>query len=408
MESNLKSHQELGEQLKLFFFDEVSPGSAFFLPHGAKLYNNLIEYIRKEYRQRDYSEVISPVIFDKSLWERSGHWFKYKENMFAIECKKSDESVDNLASCCDNHHQFALKAMNCPAHCIMFKHVNPSYRDLPIRYADFGVLHRNEVHGALRGLVRVRKFCQDDAHIFCMESQIKDEIQGVIDFIKKVYVDFNMNIEAGLSLRPEKYIGDLAVWDRAENILRDIIVEFPNYQINEGDGAFYGPKIDINVVDFIGRKHQLASIQLDFNLPERFDLHYKGSNGENIRPVMIHRAVLGSVDRFIGILLESSQGKLPFFINPRQVAIIPVKHDNEVIVNYCNKLYADLKEKGVDVDFIDDNDMMAKKIANCEVLHYSQIIVIGKKEAENGKVNIRGKSVVDYDDYILYNGYRHL
>ncbi len=394
----LKSHQELGEQLKLFFFDEVSPGSAFFLPHGAILYNNLIQYIREQYKERNYSEVISPVIYDKSLWERSGHWDKYKDNMFAIECKKSD---NENADCCNHHYQFALKAMNCPGHCIMFKHVNPSYRDLPIRYADFGVLHRNELHGALRGLVRVRKFCQDDAHIYCMKSQIHDEIQGVIDFINKVYVDFNMNIEACLSLRPEKYIGDLNVWNEAENILRDIIVQFPNYQINEGDGAFYGPKIDIHVIDFIGRKHQLASIQLDFNLPERFDLYYKNSDGEYVRPVMIHRAVLGSVDRFIGILLESSQGKLPFFINPRQVAIVPVKHDSEIIVNYCCKLFEDLKAKGIHVDFLDDKDMMAKKIANCEVLHYSHIIIIGKKEVEQGKVNIRGKCIMDYNEYIL-------
>ena len=305
----------------------------------------------------------------------------------------------NDCQCCGR--QYALKGMNCPSHCLMFKHINPSYRDLPIRYADFGVLHRNELSGALRGLTRVRKFCQDDAHIFCTEEQIGQEIENVLDFIKKVYGDFNMNIQVGLSTRPDKYIGDLNNWNKAENILKNIISVWPNHTINDKDGAFYGPKLDFKVTDALGREHQLATIQLDFNLPERFNLTYKNSEGLDIRPIMIHRAVFGSIERFIAILLEATQGNLPFFVNPRQVAIVPVKHDNPDIVSYCEELKEALLKKDIRVNFICDSDKMQKKIANCEVLHYSQIIVIGKKEVESRTINIRGSvGVKPFDEYI--------
>lgn len=405
--NNFKSHQELGAQLKLFFTDEKSPGSAFFLPHGTILYNNLVNYIKSEYKIRGYQEVMTPVIFDKSLWETSGHWSKYKENMFVIECNKSDKTdpLNNTNSdCCENHRQFSLKPMNCASHCLIYKHINPSYRDLPLRLADFGVLHRNEVHGSLRGLTRVRKFCQDDAHIYCAFNQIESEIKGVLDFIHKVYKDFQMEIKVGLSTRPDQFIGDIETWNKAENILRNLLDElYPGYEINEKDGAFYGNKIDCKVKDAFGREHQLATIQLDFNLPERFGLTYKDSSGDDIRPVMIHRAIFGSVERFIGILLESTQGKLPFFVNPRQIAIIPVKTDDVQINNYSNELTINLKNLGYNVDYFNDTDTMVKKIALCEVLHYNLIVVIGKKEVDSKKISVRNPKLnLSFDDFVKF------
>lgn len=397
MAQTIKSHQELGQQLKLFFFDEKSPGSAFFLPHGTILYNRLINYIRKEYEERGYKEVITPNIFDKSLWIQSGHWDKYKENMYCIEVDKTE----NEACCSDR--QFSLKPMNCPSHCIMFKQMNLSYRQLPLRLADFGVLHRNEIHGSLKGLTRVRKFSQDDSHIFCTEEQIKTEILCVIKFIQKVYKDFNMKIQVGLSTRPDKFIGDLSVWNNAENILREIIKEFPNHQINEGDGAFYGPKLDFNVFDSFNRSFQLATIQLDFNLPERFDLTYQNSEGHYIRPIIIHRAILGSIERFIGILLETTQGKLPFFVNPRQFAVIPVKNNDEKINIYSKKVCETIKKANMIVDYFDDSDTMQKKIANAEILHYSYIIVIGDKEVNENTINIRGIGTKILNEFLLFN-----
>lgn len=394
MANEIKSHQVLGQQLKLFFFDEKSPGSAFFLPHGTILYNKLLNYIRKEYNERGYKEVITPNIFDKSLWIQSGHWDKYKENMYCIEIDKTENDA-----CCGDR-QFSLKPMNCPSHCIMFKHMNLSYRQLPIRLADFGVLHRNEVHGSLKGLTRVRKFSQDDSHIFCTQDQIKIEILNVVDFIQKVYKDFNMKIQVGLSTRPEKYIGELSVWNDAENILKEIIQNFPDNKINEGDGAFYGPKLDFTVFDSFNRAYQLATIQLDFNLPERFDLTYQNSEGQYVRPIIIHRAVLGSIERFIGILLETTQGKLPFFVNPRQFAIVPVKHDNHDITTYCKEVCKTITDNDFSVDYFDDSDTMQKKIANAEMLHYSYVIVIGEKEVKNKTINVRGEGIKDLKDFL--------
>jgi threonyl-tRNA synthetase len=392
-QKDILSHQELGSQLKLFFFDEKSPGSAFFLPHGTVVYNKLLNYMRDEYISRGYKEVITPVIYDKSLWIQSGHWDKYKENMFCIECEDPTQG--------ENSRQFALKAMNCPGHCLMFNHMNLSYRDLPLRLADFGVLHRNEIHGALRGLTRVRKFCQDDAHIFCKLDQVEQEIQGVIDFMKKVYKDFELNLSVGLSTRPDKYIGNREIWDQAEHILRTIIKQFPSFTINEADGAFYGPKLDFTVIDSLGRSHQLGTIQLDFNLPERFGLSFKDWDGQDQKPVMIHRAILGSVERFIGILLESTQGRLPWIVNPRQIALIPIKHNDPEIGLYCKRIYTECKDKGVLIDWLDGSDTMQKKVALAETLKYCQVIVIGKKEVDTQTVNIRGfKEPMDLDRFI--------
>lgn len=391
--SSFLTHQELGQQLKLFFFDEKSPGSAFFLPHGTILYNKLLNYMRDDYNRRGYKEVITPVIYDKSLWVQSGHWDKYKENMFCIECEDPTNP--------DTSRQFANKSMNCPGHCIMFKQMNLSYRDLPLRLADFGVLHRNEIHGSLRGLTRVRKFCQDDAHIFCKLDQVEQEIQGVIDFMKKVYKDFELDLTVGLSTRPEKYIGDIEIWDKAELVLKKIIKGFPEYTINEGDGAFYGPKLDFTVKDSLGRSHQLGTIQLDFNLPERFDLTFHDWDDQHTRPVIIHRAILGSVERFIGILLESTQGRLPWIVNPRQIALIPVKHNDLDISLYCKQIHTQCKYKSILIDWLDGPETMQKKVALAETLKYNYVIVIGKKEVDTKTVNIRGfKEPMELDKFI--------
>lgn len=390
IDPNLKNHYELGNQLKLFFFDEKSPGSAFFLPHGTILYNNLVNYFRTEYFKRGYDEVITPNIFDKSLWEISGHWAKYKENMFLIEQETPED-----------YHHYSLKPMNCPSHCLMFSHMNPSYKELPIRLADFGVLHRNEVHGALRGLTRVRKFCQDDAHIFCRMDQIEDEILNVIEFIKEIYGKFNFKFSVGLSTKPEKYIGSDEIWTNAENILNKLIKTFDDYHINEGDGAFYGPKLDFTVLDTIGRKHQLGTIQLDFNLPTRFDLTYQTEHqGKYDRPVIIHRAILGSVERFIALLLENGQGDIPFFVSPRQICIIPVSIKPDLI-EYCNKVKEQLlninKCKYIDID--DSTETLQKKILNSEILHYNYIIVLGKKELYNQTINVRSIGEITIDNF---------
>ena len=387
------SHQELGQQLKLFFFDEKSPGSAFFLPHGTILYNKLLNYMREEYVVRGYKEVITPVIYDKDLWTQTGHWNKYKENMFCIEC---EDPLNPEIS-----RQFALKPMNCGGHCLMFKQMNLSYRDLPLRLADFGVLHRNEIHGALRGLTRVRKFCQDDAHIFCKLDQVEQEIQGVIDFIKKVYKDFELDLTVGLSTRPEKYIGDIEIWNNAELVLKKIIQEFPKYTINDGDGAFYGPKLDFTVSDTLGRLHQLGTIQLDFNLPERFNLTFHDWDDQHTRPVMIHRAILGSIERFIGILLESTQGHLPWIVNPRQIALIPVKHNDPEISLYCKEINDRCKDRLILIDWLDGGETMQKKVAIAEALKYCYIIVVGKKEVNTHTLNIRGfKEPMNLDKFI--------
>ena len=298
-EASKRDHRKLGKEMDLFMFHEYSPGSAFFLPHGTRVYNKLVDFIKQEYRMRGFDEVITPNMYNVKLWETSGHWLNYQENMFSFDVEKD---------------KFGLKPMNCPGHCLMFKLKDRSYRELPLRYADFGVLHRNEFSGALSGLTRVRRFCQDDAHIFCMTSQIKSEMLGCLDFLQHVYGIFGFTFELKLSTRPEKHLGDLETWNEAESLLRQSLDEFGKpWTLNEGDGAFYGPKIDITVRDALNRAHQCATIQLDFQMPQRFGLEYRSDNGLD-RPVMIHRAIMGSAERFFAILLEHFAGKW-YFVN---------------------------------------------------------------------------------------------
>ena len=307
----------------------MSPGSAMWLPHGARIYNTLVDTLRTEYRKRGYEEVITPNMYSTKLWETSGHWQNYKENMFSFEVEKET---------------FGLKPMNCPGHCILFKSRERSYRELPWRVADFGVIHRNEFSGALSGLTRVRRFQQDDAHIFCTTDQIGTEIAGVFDFLKKMYGIFGFEFKMELSTRPEKYVGDLDTWNSAEKKLEQALNDFlgeGKWELNPGDGAFYGPKIDIMISDALKRWFQCATIQLDFQLPQRFELEYKSDKGPNTRPVMIHRAILGSVERMTAILTEHYKGKWPFWLSPRQILIVPV---GPKYYDYAQKLQKKLND----------------------------------------------------------------
>ncbi|XP_030786109.1 threonine--tRNA ligase 2, cytoplasmic isoform X3 [Rhinopithecus roxellana] len=295
-EAKNRDHRKIGKEQELFFFHDLSPGSCFFLPRGAFIYNTLTDFIREEYHKRDFMEVLSPNMYNSKLWEASGHWQHYSENMFTFEIEKDT---------------FALKPMNCPGHCLMFAHRPRSWREMPMRFADFGVLHRNELSGTLSGLTRVRRFQQDDAHIFCTVEQIEEEIKGCLQFLQSVYSTFGFSFQLNLSTRPENFLGEIEMWNEAEKQLQNSLMEFGEpWKMNPGDGAFYGPKIDIKIKDAIGRYHQCATIQLDFQLPIRFNLTYVSKDGDDKkRPVIIHRAILGSVERMIAILSENYGGK---------------------------------------------------------------------------------------------------
>ncbi|XP_064390346.1 threonine--tRNA ligase 1, cytoplasmic-like [Halichondria panicea] len=374
-EAAKRDHRKLGKEQELYFFHELSPGSCFFLPRGAHIYHVLQTFIREEYRKRGYQEVITPNIYNKKLWLTSGHWEHYEENMFCFDVEKET---------------FALKPMNCPGHFLMFNHRPRSWRELPLRMADFGVLHRNELSGALSGLTRVRRFQQDDSHIFCTNEQIEGEINGCLDFLQYVYGVFGFSFKLYLSTRPAKFMGDPALWDQAEKQLEKSLVEFGYpWGVNPGDGAFYGPKIDIIILDALKRPHQCATIQLDFQQPERFNLHYITGTDceERKRPVVIHRAILGSVERMMAILTESFGGKWPFWLSPRQVMVIPVSPKFE---DYGFEVYQRLHADGFQVD-IDTapGDTFNKKIRNAQLAQYNYLLVVGDKERTNKTANIR-------------------
>ncbi|KAI3912140.1 hypothetical protein MKW92_041722 [Papaver armeniacum] len=372
-EAKKYDHRLLGAKQELFFCHPLSPGSWFFLPYGTRIYNKLVDFIKVQYWERGYEEVVTPNMYNMQLWETSGHAANYKENMFVFEIEKQE---------------FGLKPMNCPGHCLMFDHRVRSYRELPLRLADFGVLHRNEASGALTGLTRVRRFQQDDAHIFCRESQIKDEVTSVLEFIRYTYDVFGFTFELELSTRPEKYLGEISTWDKAESALAEALNEFGRpWKINEGDGAFYGPKIDIGVFDALKRKFQCATLQLDFQLPSRFNLSYSAED-EALRekPVMIHRAILGSVERMLAILLEHYKGKWPFWLSPRQAIVCSVSEKSNA---YALKLKDQIHRAGyyVDVDITDRK--IDKKIREAQLAQYNYMLVVGEAEANNNTVSRR-------------------
>merc|ERR1712020_443757 len=384
-EAAKRDHRKIGVQQDLFFFHELSPGSCFFQPKGAHIYNKLVAFIKEEYWKRGFNEVISPNIYNAKLWQTSGHWDHYADCMFRFDIEKEP---------------FGLKPMNCPGHCLMFDQKARSYRELPLRMADFGVLHRNELSGALTGLTRVRRFQQDDAHIFCMPEQIKTEMAGALDFLKHVYTAFGFTYKLKLVTRPEKFLGDIEVWNKAEKDLEDSLngLGLP-WTLEPGDGAFYGPKIDITLMDALRRNHQCATIQLDFQLPLRFNLGYVDDKGEKQAPVMIHRAILGSVERMIAVLTENFAGKWPFWLSPRQAMVVPV---GPTFNEYAANVRDQLKSEGYMCEAdLDNSNTMNKKVRNAQLAQYNFIFVVGEKEKENNTVNIRTRDNKVHGEFTL-------
>ncbi|KAI0015843.1 threonyl-tRNA synthetase [Xylariomycetidae sp. FL0641] len=445
-EAAKRDHRKIGKDQELFFFNEMSPGSAMWLPHGTRIYNTLLDYLRQQYWKRNYQEVITPNMYNSELWKTSGHWAHYKDDMFVIDLEEDTK--------------FGLKPMNCPGHCLIFGHRERSHRELPWRVADFGVLHRNEATGALSGLTRVRRFCQDDAHIFCREDQIKDEITDLFDFLHEMYGLLGMTFKLKLSTRPEKYMGQIETWDRAEAMLKESLDEFAAtpggspWQLNEGDGAFYGPKIDITIVDCLNRDWQCATIQLDFMQPQNFGLEYmtaevgthaketakdaeapaagppkvkvknpqaiidsanaareggkESAGAENdakdskdaakkervikpltpgcARPVMIHRAMAGSIERFTAILCEHYAGKWPFWLSPRQILVIPV---GVAFMPYAQEVAGIFKNEKMYVDVDLSGNTLQKKIRTGQLAQYNFIFVVGDEEMKGRQVNVR-------------------
>jgi threonyl-tRNA synthetase len=478
-EAKRRDHRVIGNSQKLFFFHKLSPGSVFLLPHGTRIYNRLVSMLRDEYRLRGYEEVRSPLVYKNELWRISGHLEAYAENMYSVapglegshvsttipstalsnagmatdaktieaSSHGSIESSGELTTpkhSADEHHDhhdhdnsaLGLKPMNCPGHCLIFAHRQVSFRDLPVRLADFSALHRNEASGALGGLTRLRRFAQDDAHIFCAEEHIEKEVMGCLQFVVHVYKLFGFTFRTKLSTRPAEYVGDISTWDRAEAALKSALRSFlvteelkkTTYEnvngnsqiemdIDVGGGAFYGPKVDVFVRDALGREHQCATVQLDFQLPNRFNLSFKGSGNEDRVPVIIHRAILGSIERMMGVLIEHTAGKWPFWLSPRQIAICPVSERHldyanqvaELLMREVIEVAASTKNKNqpvlledtslfVDVD--DSSRTVNKKVRDAQVSAYNLIVVIGDTEVEKGTLALRFRDASTYLSFI--------
>ncbi|EAU80442.2 tars protein [Coprinopsis cinerea okayama7 len=378
-EAAKRDHRKIGREQELWFFNDLSPGSCFWLPHGTRIYNTLVELMREEYFKRGYQEVISPNMYNSKLWETSGHWQNYKEDMFTLDVEKE---------------KWALKPMNCPGHCLIFDSRDRSYKELPIRMAEFGIIHRNEASGALTGLTRVRRFVQDDTHVFCMPSQLEDEISALFDFMRHIYGLFGFEFHLELSTRPENFLGEIETWNQAEDQLKQALEKhYPGqWELNPGDGAFYGPKIDITIRDALKRSFQCATIQLDFQLPERFNLKYRSADeSELTRPVIIHRAILGSLERFVAIVTEHFAGKWPFWLSPRQILVIPVAAPYK---EYAAEIANRLTSLGLYADVDNGENTLPKKIRNGEIAQYNFILVVGQEELDARSVNVRNRDDV--------------
>ncbi len=372
-EAEKRDHRKLGKQLDLFFLDEHGPGFPFFMPKGVELFNKLQEVWRVEHKKKNYKEIKTPIMLDKELWEISGHWFNYRENMYTSEIDEKE---------------YAIKPMNCPGSIIAYKNNLHSYKDLPLKYGEMGLVHRHEFSGALHGLMRVRAFTQDDAHVFCTEEQIEEQIIEIIDLYDKFYTLFGFEYNIELSTKPEKAIGSDEIWAMAEAKLESALQHKGiAYKLNPGDGAFYGPKIDFKMKDSIGRIWQCGTIQLDFNLPTRFEMSYIGSDGEKHEPVMIHRAMYGSLERFIGILIEHYAGAFPVWLAPVQVKVLTISQEQ---VSYAEEVAAKLQEAGIRVELDTREEKIGYKIreANGEKKVPVQL-VLGKNEMANNEVNVR-------------------
>ena len=393
-EAEKRDHRKLGKELELFFLSEYGPGFPFFLPKGMIVRNVLVDLWRKEHEKAGYLQLETPIMLNKELWEISGHWFNYRENMYTSE-------IDEV--------EFAIKPMNCPGGVLAFKHQLHSYKDLPARLAELGKVHRHEFSGALHGLMRVRSFTQDDSHIFMTPDQVQDEIIGVVNLIDKFYSKlFGFEYEIELSTKPEKAIGSQEIWDMAESALAGALDKLGRkYKINPGDGAFYGPKLDFKIKDAIGRMWQCGTIQLDFNLPERFDVTYIGEDGEKHRPVMLHRVIYGSIERFIGILIEHYAGAFPMWLAPVQVKVMTI---NDECVPYAKEIMAKLDELGIRAELDDRTETIGYKIREANGRYRIPMqLIIGKNEVENKEVNIRrfgskdqfSKSLDEFYNYVI-------
>jgi len=367
-------HRILGQRLELFSFSDMAPGMVFWHDRGWTIYNELISYWRDEHRKAGYQEISTPQVLDKRLWQVSGHWEKYKDNIFLTQYEGRD---------------FAMKPMNCPGGILVYKSRSRSYKELPLRMAELGVVHRQELSGTLAGLFRVIRITQDDAHLYCTEEQLEDEISGVYDLIHTIYSKFGFEYHTELSTRPEKRIGSDAMWDKAEKILEDVLKKKKvKYKLNPGDGAFYGPKIDFHIKDSQGRTWQCGTIQLDFSMPERFELEYMDSDNKMKRPVMLHRTAYGALERFIGVLLEHTNGHLPVWLSPIQTRVLSFTDRNVVA---AEKLCARLKEAGVRADMDITPSTVNEKVRNAELLKIPYIIVLGDKEEQAGTIAVRSR-----------------
>jgi threonyl-tRNA synthetase len=378
-EAKKRDHRKLGQELDLFSFHDEGPGFPFWHPKGMILRDLLINYWKDEHKKADYEEISTPIILREELWHQSGHWDNYKNNMYFTK-------IDGQG--------YAIKPMNCPGGIQVYKNTLHSYREFPIRMAELGLVHRHELSGVLHGLFRARAFTQDDAHIYCTEKQISTELTNVIHLVEKMYEKLGFtDYHVELSTRPPKSIGTDEMWKNAEKTMETVAKNLKlKYQLNPGDGAFYGPKFDFHIKDSIGRTWQCGTIQLDFSMPERFDLEYVDEDGSRKRPVMIHRTVLGSLERFIGVLLENYAGALPTWLSPVQVALLPVADRH---VKHCQKLKVDFENKGVRVLLDDSKESVGKKIRNAEMQKIPYMLVVGDKEIESGKLSVR--SYVDGD-----------
>lgn len=395
-ESATQANHAISNKQLLYTTDPVTPGSIFFLPHGTRIFNKLVHFMKNQQLKYGFQEVITPLIYKNKLFETSGHWENYKDDMFKVvgnDLSKEDQE----------EHEYGLKPMNCPGHCIIFLKFERSYNELPIRFSDFSSLHRNEASGALSGLTRVRRFHQDDGHIFCEMHQIRDEIENTVRLIKDTYGVFGIDgssVEFLLSTRPEKYMGLVETWNEAEAQLSAVLDQTAKgWTVREGDGAFYGPKIDVLLTDAFGKKHQVGTVQLDFQLPARFELEYVSKDGNKHQPIMVHRAVFGSLERFLAILLDHYQGKWPFWLNPRQAVVIPVSDRHHAAADELQqKLVGDILAPGdiapitgynfyVDVD--KRSETVGNRIKDAIQKGYSYILMLGDKDIANGTIAVR-------------------
>ena len=377
-EAKKRDHRKLGKELELFMFSEEAPGMPFYLPKGFTVRNELEQFSRRLQQLAHYTEVRTPFIMNQRLWLQSGHWEHYHENMYFSE-------VDNTT--------YALKPMNCPGHMLIYKNKIHSYRDLPIRYSEFGQVHRHEFSGALNGMLRVRTFCQDDAHVFVRPDQIESEIKSMIQLIDRIYKVFGFEYSVALSTRPEDSMGSDELWEIAESSLKKVLEEsgMP-YEIKEGDGAFYGPKIDFQITDALKRRHQCGTIQLDFQMPEKFDLSYIGQDNEKHRPVVLHRAMYGSMERFIGILIEHYAGAFPTWLSPVQVRLMTI---SDAHVPYAEEVLAKMEQAGIRVELDARNEKIGYKIREAQVQKIPYMLVIGEKEVAEGTLSVRKRGVGD-------------